>query len=721
MRRLGYLLTGMIAGLLVGILAFCLAFPSIDPSIWREYAEATGCWPSAGVTPVLWRRLMFIGCTPEAVSSFAIGLLAFCVFDILWRTVCVIVPSQDGHRNWLRLTVPSVSLLGAALVVFSESVWRQALSGSPALLTLALFLLAIDLMLVSFCTETTFDDEGMPVVTERSSLGASASFLLSGALAVETPVAFLLPILFCALRILLYWQAVKVRSQDDSDDQLALAPIGIPNWLALFFWVVGFAFVCAVSDVPKDADGLQRYLVEVVRDVRTAAAPLGWMLWTAGRMLPLVMICGLLPVLMAKTDQRPFVLDVMSLVVGILSLTFASPVVRGDWMLVSAAEVHSPLMQSLGSVLSALAVAMTLFAFCRRVFHEMPRGSANRRLAVWCVGLALVAAVAVAFGGIGRSQARQLRRVIADAMEETVREAEGMTWIFTDGSSDVGIKLTARRHGQALSVMPLIMGGPLASTNDASTLLRDWVAENSTNLQASAVQLGFDLWRRERKPVPEASGLLARLSWPEGERERGIAVAERLGERMIELSRAGALKRESAPYVRGLFATVMWRLARMARQRGDMERADGLDEANVTRRQTMELIHRERMAAFGRLTDKESLQLALNRADFASARHFARNIIERTPDDVSANFALGMSCLMEKKTGDAVFYLEKAHQAKPKEPAIMNNLAIAYLRLNDLERAESWAKKALERAPDIPEIQETMRRIKSMLTGRGQD
>ena len=185
--------------------------------------------------------------------------------------------------------------------------------------------------------------------------------------------------------------------------------------------------------------------------------------------------------------------------------------------------------------------------------------------------------------------------------------------------------------------------------------------------------------------------------------------------RMVELARAGAPGRESDPSVRDLFSSVLWRLARMARQRDDMNFADMLDEANESRRQTLERLHRERTAAFRRLTDAEGLQLALNRADFTGARHFARKILERTPDDVSANFAMGMSYLMEKNPRTAVFYLEAAYAVKPREPAILNNLAVAYLQMGELEKARAWAKKALEHAPDIPEVRETMRRIKARL------
>lgn len=716
MRKLAYFLLGIAGGILVALLAFDQAFPSVDPSIWRVYAEATGVWPSDGMTPVLWRRLMSLGCTPVAVSAFSAGLLAFGVFDIFWRVTLFFVSPQEERRNWHRLTVPTLSLLGAALAVFSEPVWRQALSGSPALLTLSLLLLSLDLFLASFYSKVTVDAEGNLVGSAWADLNVALAYLLAGALTVETPAAVALPPVFSLVGSLVLRLDMEDRCQAAEGERQVFAPVRLPNWIALFLWAVGLSLVCVLADVSMDSEGFRRYLLELVRDVREAATPLGWTLWAGCRLVPLVMIGGLLPALTARDSQKSFVFGVVSLLIGSVSLAFVSSAVRGDWMLVPAAAVQSALMQSLGAVLSAQTAVLALALFAWLAFHEMPRDAAFRGLAVWCVSIALIVSAAVAAAGIGRGQARQVRQVVAEAVEETVREAKGLSRIFTDGSSDVGIELVARRSGNGLRALPLIKGGPLASTNDASSLLREWVGGNSSNLQTSAVQLGLDLWRRERKAVPSASGLLARFDWPAGERERGVSFAEQLGERMLELVRTGAPAHDSEPNVRALFSSILWRLSRLARQRGDMDLADRLDEANVTRHQTMELIHRERTAAFRQLTDTEGLQLALNRADFVGARHFARRILERAPDDASANFATGMCYLLEKNTKEAIFYLEKAHRAKPGEPAILNNLAIAYLRMNDLAQAEIWAKKALERAPDIPEIRETVRRIEARLS-----
>lgn len=712
MRKLKYLLLGGAFGSVVGLMAFDVAFPSVDPSIWREFAETTGLWPSTGVTPVLWRKLVSFGCAPTLVSALSVGLLAFAVFNILWRLIALMVCPQDEYPNWWRLTVPVVALLGGALAVMSEPVWRLALSGAPALLPLSLFVLACDLFLVSFFTELYFDDDGVPVGRVRSQLGIYAAFLLSGALAVETPVALVLPFLFVAVHRRLRALVMDGRYRGHPEDLRVFAPARHSSWIAFFLWLAGVACVLAVSGALKGEDGLLRYLVETIRSVKGTATPLGWLLWTGCTLVPFALAGGLLPVLTARDRRLEFGLGVVTLLVGAVSLAAVSPAARGDWALVSSAAVHAPFMQALGAFLSASSASLSLAVFAYFAFHVMPRDYAPRRLVVAGVGLALIAALAVAGAGFRRGPARQVREAIADAMEETIREAKGLKWIFTDGSADVGVELVARRRHQDLRARPLITGGPFAAPTNSAIVLRDWLSQDASDLKASAVQVGFELWKRERKPAPPSSGLLARADWLAGERERGIAVAERLGARMAELSKAGALEREVDSRVRDVFAAVLWRISRMARQRGDEERADALDEANGVVRQMMERVRRERTSAFMQLTDSEGLQLALKRADFVEARRFAAGVLKRLPDDVSANFGMGMSYLMEKKPQEAILYLERAHKGKPTEPAILNNLAIAWLLKGDVGQAEAWAEKALERAPDIPEVQDTVKRVR---------
>ena len=60
------------------------------------------------------------------------------------------------------------------------------------------------------------------------------------------------------------------------------------------------------------------------------------------------------------------------------------------------------------------------------------------------------------------------------------------------------------------------------------------------------------------------------------------------------------------------------------------------------------------------MTPREGLQFALVRADFPLARRYAEPILDADPEDVDANFGMGMSYLMEEQYGRAEEYLKRA-------------------------------------------------------------
>jgi Flp pilus assembly protein TadD len=85
--------------------------------------------------------------------------------------------------------------------------------------------------------------------------------------------------------------------------------------------------------------------------------------------------------------------------------------------------------------------------------------------------------------------------------------------------------------------------------------------------------------------------------------------------------------------------------------------------------------------------------------------------------DLAANFALGMGYFTEKQYGRAETYLKKCLVKAPKEPAVLNNLAIVLLRLERFDEAETNAVKALEILPESTEIKTTLRHIRSAAGG----
>ena len=57
-------------------------------------------------------------------------------------------------------------------------------------------------------------------------------------------------------------------------------------------------------------------------------------------------------------------------------------------------------------------------------------------------------------------------------------------------------------------------------------------------------------------------------------------------------------------------------------------------------------------------------------------------------------------------------HLEAALAKRPKEPAILNNLALAYLKQGDFTRAIDHAERAAELFPTSQEVQRNLREIR---------
>jgi tetratricopeptide (TPR) repeat protein len=182
-------------------------------------------------------------------------------------------------------------------------------------------------------------------------------------------------------------------------------------------------------------------------------------------------------------------------------------------------------------------------------------------------------------------------------------------------------------------------------------------------------------------------------------------------------------------YVNDLFMILQWRLSRLARIRselfdraGDLTRAkedlafaEALDDRNASLKRILEGMTRLRENTMRQMTPREGLQFALVRADFSLARRYAEPILDADPEDVDANFGMGMSYLMEEQYGRAEEYLKRALGRKPKEPAIWNNIAVIQYRQGRLEEAKANAQKALSLLPDSAEVKDTLAKIETAM------
>ena len=118
-----------------------------------------------------------------------------------------------------------------------------------------------------------------------------------------------------------------------------------------------------------------------------------------------------------------------------------------------------------------------------------------------------------------------------------------------------------------------------------------------------------------------------------------------------------------------------------------------------------------------RMTPQEGLRLGLARTDFAFARTFALRVLDTSPDDPVANFALGMDFFVQRQYARAQSYLERCLERRPNDPAVLNNLAQCRLRQGDPKGALPYAERAQEILPDAPEIKRTIERIRAEMQG----
>ena len=241
-----------------------------------------------------------------------------------------------------------------------------------------------------------------------------------------------------------------------------------------------------------------------------------------------------------------------------------------------------------------------------------------------------------------------------------------------------------------------------------------------------ALQLGFELWKRAGKELPLCSGMLARSGkMSETDRQRGIKVAERLGERILELYENGVVTTVSDKELIKRFYIVQWRIARIARMRAErdgragnanlatraMNLSDRLDHANPALNKFLQDLDKARERIIRTVTPRESLQLALARADFTMAQRFAEPILKDDPDDSNANFAMGMYHFCGKRWARAEEHLRRCLVKKPREPAVWNNLAVIYMHQERFEEAEEAARKALGILPESAEVKDTIKKI----------
>ena len=723
-------------------LAYLVFSPrGLDPSLWNEMCVAAQIRPPATLFHGLW-RLLAVGvlsfCGPEYITAVlriigAIvgGLSVFFVYLIL-RQIVASLARVKSFRLWGWIA-PLFTMIATVCFGAGDALFRIISPLSPDAFQFVGLLFSLFLFLRFLKSGGTW----------RILL----SMVFAGAVTAETPLGFLLPLVYYIVQRIALASFINDKQQLDADP----GHLGfMPRWRMFFSFVFGLFLLGGVNiAVFMMFGGLEacgwsgfdlafRYAVSYHEVIAFAASPIGWVLAVTFSLLPLVVSLVLFPMLCRDTEPIRFRLGLILFFAGILALVQCGilPYTRLWSFSSGAVEINSDFLECVFMLMTAitLALASSCFALgCQDIFFYdeddgafkvvEPRGIVMRNL----VQVVVIACVLPTISRVYRPVETELRSIVHDAIVETVRECGDAKFVFTDGRLDAGVELVASMAGS--QVKPLsMMSGPSSweryirtrhfeegSPDRASVevgvpiLLRVWAGEMTNGMDNAAIQLGFEFWRRARKPLPKCSGFVAReKGLSDAEAERGISVANNIAKRIIKLAKENPHVAVS-PALRSAVSAVSWRISRFARMRDDEQLANELDEWNDAVKHMMRLIDYERMRTFMQMTPYEGLRLSLRRADFVEARKYGATVLQIDPEDPEANFGTGMAYLMEEKFKDAEFYLERTLIKRPDEPAVLNNLSIIFRKTNRLDKALEYVKKAHELAPENEEIARTLK------------
>ena len=746
----------------------------IPSDLWEEVAVAIGLRPPETIFPSLWRCLtsllvnnvglergLFCLRVMGAVSLGIITAMTFRIFDeVLPSTLRL----RMRRKGWSRRIVRFILLQGAVFFVCSDPVWRAGQILSPTMLLLVLTLVAIRLFLHS-----------MRTLNQRYAIVMSA---VLGLLTAETPFG---AVLMAAFPLVVILRIGRVTTDDVpmSNPLVRLITFRRMSLAFLGFWLLMFVSTTCYF---RMHDGLVahdwnpftyyvHYLHHYVELMMGAATPVGWIFIFGVVAFPLVMSSVLIR---KATDDDRFLMYLHGLFfiwAGLLAFLQSAgwqPFWFWTWT-GSQTTVGSKYLLCLSLLATSMTAMISLCVVGVEIYFRNYRRIAmirfqdavedepvaekmvknfkfiDRVLRVVLLYEPLLAlAMIVPFKFT--SPEVKMSAVVNEGARLTAEECGDANVLFTDGALDAAVEVAAAMQGKKLKALSMMSGSKpheiYLRTRDAAdeedrgmlavgaaNALRTWVRSKPECATNIALQLGFELWRHDKLPIPQCGGMVARTAgFAPGEAEKGRKAALALAERILALY-GGKDPMEIVNHnLKSMFMFLQWRIARMCRMRadaadraGDMplameesELADALDSKNVAYgriRKQMDWVGQQKGM---RLTPREGLKIGLDRADFRLARTFAQQVLVSDPENTRANFAMGMAYFVDEQYGRAEVFLKRALVKSPNEPAALNNLAIVQLRLGKLAEAETNVTKALKAYPASKEIKKTFDHIKGL-------
>lgn len=775
--RLDWLIAGILA-LGSFSLAALFRFPSLSPEVWTDAAVAAELRPPLHVMSGLWRAVSSWGYAPGVAMGnlllawagrLELAAIAACSY-LLFRSILTLCVRARLRDSQARDAVQRLACgVGAVLFTVADPVWRLGQAWSPD----GLLLLMVLVLGVLF-TRYLLDGQQWKLYVVALLLGG---LIAETPLGVFLLGLCWLVLLLTLRNGSTCDDLPLINPMVAQSAKWRLSIVGGLAFVAMMAVDVG-SFVSMQGLAASGHTRAELPLLVALhwwQQVVGAASGLGWLLGAGACLLPLVVIAVMLPQGVDEEHLLPYRLGVTTFFTGTFALLqLAQFSTFWFWRWHEDAAINSPLLLAVFLLIVALAVVFALVILgcdlaCRnhrrillQCFAELGEPENGVQLPKDAEGrpwgrFALVAVAALIVGGVvpGRrlGAVRDMLTMIDDYVREVCTECGNVRWLFTDGTSDSAyaarFELASSERGGKLVVHSMMAGNTaydrylrLRGMEDledrmslelgASTALWSWVRDKPARQADFATQLGFEMWKKVGRELPPCSGVVSRPTGMTSEEcEAGIARSSRLSNRILAFyaDRDGELPREAGVRISSLFNFMQWRLARLARMRAeradragelararqDVEISDALDGKNAALKRIRDDMVRTQEASLRQVSPREGLQLALVRADFARARQYAELILPQDEHDPSANFAMAMSYYTQKQWNRAEAYFRNCLNAKPREAAAWNNLALTYLELKRFDEARDCAKRALELLPDSPDVKDTVKTVESAI------
>lgn len=711
-------------GIAVSLIAYFAASSSIDYRAWQQICEGALIRPPEFFQPgagrlVVYALTRFLGLgmaikVLALLGPVALGIIAYQATRTALAVLTALIKVDVVRAEFRTVMLPVLTITGLSLFLLSYPVLHAASILTPSIFVLAWVFLVIGAFRNFF---------------EGSSMSwANWGIFLCGGLAAESLGGW---VLLIGAVCLAFW-----RVQTDSNQSFVLCDPGVfhvSKWtLTLLFLLGGGLVVVANAWFFSTHGGIWSAAFRdyaVLPNLNAVAVLMGLVV------APLLVTFNMMPRSSDSERYLPYAHGVLLIMIGLLEIFVCC---RPDIIAIENETVKMLLLAA--SSLTATAAILTLLVdvYCR-VQTRYPK---LMRVIVFRLVIGVLLAVLVLRLSVDGS--RQIGEALDQVADEIVRESSGLRRIFSDGAMDALLEIKASLTGESLRAHSMFSGHGEYETNlrcrdvsgdddlsmmriGAPVALASWVGSESPELKSSAVQLGFEAWKRAEKPVPTAGGFVARL---DGWQPDALSRSRQWGDAFVRSVLDGLFDRayETCREKRlcEAFDMLKWRSGRMLELRAnELENIGKHDEARGLRdvaarldRQNGSL--RELRAFMNlvwnqddlQLTPREALKIALGRANFRAARPHAEAILSTDPADAAANFALGMYYYALRDFARAEGYLLVAHQARPKDAAILNNLALMEMYLGKLDAAEAHAKAAQVLKPNVREIESTLREIR---------